>query len=470
MIPALVRWAFLPAHEAILGRSTFQLWQQLQNNPIRDRQHLNQVQTRGLQHLLDHATANIPYWKDRLAGKLSEGSPDHPESRLASVPVLTRAEIQHHREQMRWASPPRQVLLHTSGGTTDDNLIFYWSRIRQTWDRAMRWRGLARHGIYPGDRVLHIWPGYSRSKTLPRLKQMLRVFRDWLINDAVIEVNPSSAESLDAVLAFASRYQPQAIIAYPSWLNALAWRIQKGPPRTWPGLRVLMCTGEVLFSFQRRRIEETFGARVIQEYGSQDAGIIAHEDAEGDLRLNGEQLLVEVLTEGQPSAPGQLGEVVVTHFQTEIMPFIRYATGDVVRQSAREARAGLPIFPWPEGRTSDLLQTMEGELIPMRPVVERLVEQTELEDFSLFQIEPGRLQVFEIKQESEAKRHQAAEAVLREMLGQALTIEWRAGSRFAPLRSGKKRYVCSPLAMRQIAHDKESGATLARAWPQVLEA
>ena len=116
-------------------------------------------------------------------------------------------------------------------------------------------------------------------------------------------------------------------------LTALAERIRAAHPRfRLPSLRFLLSTGEVLFAFQRRRIEETFGVPVYQEYGSQDAGLIAQEDESRTFRLNAEQMVVEVLREGKPAWPGELGEVVITHFHTEIMPFIRYATGDVVHQ------------------------------------------------------------------------------------------------------------------------------------------
>jgi len=62
-----------------------------------------------------------------------------------------------------------------------------------------------------------------------------------------------------------------------------------------------------------------------------------------------------------------------------------------------------------------------------------------------------------------------AEDVLRSCLGKDLRLEWRSGKRFEPFTSGKKRFVCSPAGMRLLGHDKESGRSRARAWPQRLE-
>ena len=61
--------------------------------------------------------------------------------------------------------------------------------------------------------------------------------------------------------------------------------------------------------------------------------------------------------------------------------------------------------------------------------------------------------------------------LLRAMLGQSLRVDWTVGSAFRPLKSGKRRYVCSPVAQAMLAHDRESGMSLSRAWPQrVLDA
>jgi phenylacetate-CoA ligase len=475
MLPALARSLLLPLHESILGRSTFSILHWLKSNEGEHPERLLQLQADKLNRLLEHAMQAIPYWRDRLAGRLSSPRPGQPASPLAAVPVLTRAEIRRHREAMRWADAPGKVLLHKSGGTTDDNLLFYWGRARQSWDRAMRIRGLARFGILPGDRTLHLWPCYAPQGWTDQFKDRLRTLRDWLTNDVVLDPRPFSPERADAVLSRFQAYRPALIIAYPSWLMVLGEHVRAANrPLRLPDLRRILCTGEVLFAFQRRSIEETFGVPVLQEYGSQDSGLIAHEEPGGKLLLNAEQMIVEILRDGEPARPGELGEVVISHFHTEVMPFIRYATGDTARQPAQPWPSpgvqGLPVFPIPEGRTSDLLATADGTLCPLRPVVEALVEQTGFWHFNLHQTAPDKMLVSEASggRKPPEDRRGRMEEVLRSFLGKSLQIEWRSGFRFKPLRSGKKRFACSPVAMRLIAHDRESGMSLARAWPQAL--
>lgn len=476
MLPRLVRELILPLHEALLQRRTFDIWHHLEVDPFPDARRLTAIQTEGLKRLIEHAVGEIPYWRRRLSGLAPGSLSGDAGELLAAIPVLTRADIRRDRHAMRWADAPGKMLLHSSSGTTDNNLTFFWGRARQSWDRAMRYRGLARHGIWPGDRLVHLWPYYPGSGLRDLSQAQVRRLRDWLTNDTVIDLRTYPRERIDAAWPRCVAYRPELIIAYPSALLALAQRVRAlthpGLPRV-PGLRRILCTGEVLFDFQRRFIAETFGVPVIEEYGSQDAGLIAHEDAAGVLRLNAEQMIVEILRDGSPAQPGELGEVVVTHFYTEMMPFIRYATGDVARQPAQPlfppAGPGLPVFPVPEGRTSDMLATMAGALCPMRPVVETLVEHAGLGEFTIHQTTLDHVAVLVAAHAGSKPDRAVVQDVLRSFLGPQLHVEWRTGARLVPLDSGKRRFVSSPVAMQLIAHDRQSGLAQARAWPQLLE-
>ncbi|MBS0335577.1 MAG: AMP-binding protein [Proteobacteria bacterium] len=77
------------------------------------------------------------------------------------------------------------------------------------------------------------------------------------------------------------------------------------------------------------------GIRVLQSYASADLGLIAYESAAADGSVNegmliDEGLLVEIVRPGtgDPVAPGEVGEVVVTTFNQDY-PLVRFGTGDL---------------------------------------------------------------------------------------------------------------------------------------------
>ena len=282
-------------------------------------------------------------------------------------------------------------------------------------------------------------------------------------------------ERLTAALAMLQKYRPALIVGYPSVLFALArHQLETGATRGAVLPRYILSTGEVLYEFQRRTIESAFGARVVEEYGSQELGVIASEADAGDWLVNWQHLIVEILRAGRPARPGEIGEVVVTNLHSGAMPFIRYATGDVV--AAPDMHSGAPTSPTAklppiEGRTSDMLITTDGRVQSNREMVDLLVRETGVSEFSLHQTKPDRLLCMSVRRGGSVGQEAKVTALLRSILGRTLRVEWKIGSAFRPLKSGKRRYICSSVAHSVLAHDRESGVFLARAWPQrVLDA
>ncbi len=77
------------------------------------------------------------------------------------------------------------------------------------------------------------------------------------------------------------------------------------------------------------------GIRVLQCYASADLGLMAYESAAADGSVNegmivDEGLLIEIVRPGtgDPVAPGEVGEVVVTTFNRDY-PLVRFGTGDL---------------------------------------------------------------------------------------------------------------------------------------------
>ena len=111
-------------------------------------------------------------------------------------------------------------------------------------------------------------------------------------------------------------------------------------------VRVVIVAGEPGGSIAatRGRIEQRWGARVIDHYGLTEVGPIASSAGRipGFLHLNEAEYLCEVIdpATGEAVADGQMGELVVTNLGRTASPVIRYRTGDiVVRRPARAAAA-----------------------------------------------------------------------------------------------------------------------------------
>jgi phenylacetate-CoA ligase len=83
------------------------------------------------------------------------------------------------------------------------------------------------------------------------------------------------------------------------------------------------------------------------------------------MHLADDGLIVEVVKDGASAKPGEEGEIVVTELYGELMPLIRYRTGDRGVLSERSCSCGLPfgVLERLSGRVTELLRCPDGSLI-----------------------------------------------------------------------------------------------------------
>lgn len=154
------------------------------------------------------------------------------------------------------------------------------------------------------------------------------------------------------------KYGPDEIIGYPSSLYRLAQFInKKGGFSIFP--RVVFTTAETLLKNQREEIEQAFGTKVVDQYGSTEMVHFAAQCNEGLYHIHPEHGYCEVLDGvGRPVSCGEIGEFVCTGFVNYAMPLIRYRLGDCIAISSNNQCAcgsAFPIISDIQGRSDDVV-------------------------------------------------------------------------------------------------------------------
>jgi phenylacetate-CoA ligase len=98
-------------------------------------------------------------------------------------------------------------------------------------------------------------------------------------------------------------------------------------------LRAIGTAGELLTNARRKRIEEFWGCKVYNYYGTTETGNLASESDDQKLHLAWDHFIVEVLDEEtkQPLPMGQVGLPAITTLTREAMPLIRYLLTDRIK-------------------------------------------------------------------------------------------------------------------------------------------
>ncbi|HHM06079.1 MAG TPA: phenylacetate--CoA ligase family protein [Gammaproteobacteria bacterium] len=447
MIPALSRHVVYPLQEALLRRPTFAYLRELERSQYWSREALEQLQRRKLQALLRSAAAHCPWHADRIAAAGIELDPAAPPPTLADLrrlPTMAKKDAVEHGARMRWLGVPGGAEKYNTGGSSGEPLVFYFGRWRQASDAAGRMRARRWWGVDVGEREVYLWGAPVELSKTDRIKTL----RDRLLNQLVLNAFDMSPAAMDEYLGAIRAYRPRCVYGYASSVALLAAHAQaRGRHLRLPGLKVVCTTGEPLYPHQRELIEQVFGVPAANEFGSRDIGFTAHETPEGQMLLMSESIILEVLNEsGEPVAPGETGEAVMTGLCSEAQPFIRYRTGDVLRNSDEAAGAGRGLHVIGEvlGRSTDFVVRADGTIMHALAVIYVLRAVEGLAAFRFIQHAVDEVEVIYVTNAKWRADDQGRIARgLRARMGEGTQIRLTEVDSLPATASGKHRYVVS---------------------------
>ncbi len=141
-------------------------------------------------------------------------------------------------------------------------------------------------------------------------------------------VFPAGTGQTEMQVAAIADLKPSAYVGTPSFLKVILDKAEEMQVAI-PTLRTASVSGEALFPAQKALFAAR-GIAVYQSYGTADLGLIAYESEAREGMILGEDLILEIVRPGtgDPVAPGEVGEVVVTSFNPDY-PLIRFGTGDL---------------------------------------------------------------------------------------------------------------------------------------------
>ena len=305
---------------------------------------MRELQDEKLRRLVRHAYRNVPYYRDADAGAQAPARghprPGRPAQAAASYegPTCAAPVLRHHVAR---TTTRARCSRSRPAARTGEPFVCYADRaqLEFRWAatlRAQEWTGYrfgdpmraalapdARHDASRRSREERADAAFSNRDVHPGLR-----------DDATTSSRRWCARSPSA--------QPVLIDGYAEALDFLAHYLKstRRPERSRP--RRSCRARRRLPRTSRELIEEAFGCKVFDKYGSR-------EFSRHRLRVRGARRATtsspratssRSCATASPAQPGEIGEVVITDLNNYCMPFIRYRIGDLGRGdgSARRLR------------------------------------------------------------------------------------------------------------------------------------
>ena len=340
-----------------------------------------------LNEIVRFAARHAPYYAETFRPFL-----DREDFDITGLPVLTKDVVRERLDDLLSDTADRtQARIGHTGGSTGKPLAFWYDDAKHELMRAGMMRSYMLSGWRPGQKILNFWG--ARQDIVPG-----GVFGTQLDDFIAAEHTIAAFEYTEAQLVewarFIQTYRPVLLQGYASLLAEVARVATENRmpmPKTLLGV---YSTAEVLNDGQRQCMEQAFGCKVFNQYGSREIPNIACECRLGFIHVFTDMVALE-------SVPLENEDrLLVTSLTNRLMPMIRYDIGDSGRLLDGECGCGLP-FPLMEMdmcRQNDLIRTSSGKTVHPAYFNRLLYGQTQIRQYQWVQgdvvrarVAPGRI-------------------------------------------------------------------------------
>ncbi|MBZ9631799.1 AMP-binding protein [Salegentibacter sp. LM13S] len=322
-----------------------------------------------LKKQLNYVAANSPFYKKHFQSNKINIAEIQSYKDFRQIPITTKEDLQHYNKE--FVSVPEDEIIDyvTTSGTLGNPVSFALNdadldRLAENERRSFEMLGVKKSSVVQVTTTLdrRFMAGMAYFLGLRKL-------------GAGIIRTGSGLPGLQ--WGSIERFKPEFLVAVPSFLLKLIdFAIQNGIDYKNSSVKAAVCIGEPLrnpdFSLNSlgQRIKELWDIELFSTYASTEMGT-AFTECEfhtGNHSLP-ELIFAEVLDENQePVNEGEIGELIVTPLQTQTMPLIRFATGDMVKfygQNCKCGRESLRIST-PVGRKQQMIKLKGTTLYPQQ--------------------------------------------------------------------------------------------------------
>jgi len=403
---------------------------------------IRDLQDEKLRRLVLHAYRAVPFYRRRLQEAGLTPADIRSQDDLHKLPFLTKDDVRANLRAGILADGVdlKNVLKISTSGSTGEPFVCYADRRQLEFRWAATLRSQEWTGYRFGDPTARLWHqtlGMSRSQALKERADAV------FANRTYVPIFDMTNEKFDEMIRLLRRKEPVLIDGYAEALDYIAQYLQAAgglPFRP----KALMSSAQTLPRKSRELIESSFGCKVFDKYGSREFSGLAYEsDAHDGHLIVAEGYIIEVLVDGRPARPDEVGEVVVTDLNNFCLPFLRYRIGDLaqgVSGGVSPCGRGLPRIGDIQGRVQSIIQGTDHRWVPGTFFAHALKEfDHAIRQFQVVQEQPEAIRFRVVK----GSRYsddvlEECQRLIRQHLGESLRIDVEFVDSIEMVRTGKR--------------------------------
>src|SRR5690554_6357204 len=362
---------------------------------------------------------------------------------IASLPIVDKEILRTHIDIIVVKSEEK-FELHKTGGTTGKSLeVKYFAR--NTQERfAFLDDFRSRFGYELGKKT-----AWFSGKSLLTSKDIQKN-RFWK-TDTIHQVRYYSTfhiknDYLKYYVEDLIKYQPEYFVGFPSTILEIAtYGLAHGYQYPKDVTKAIFPTAETITIEMRKTIESFFQTKMYDQYASSEGAPFIFECTNGNLHLELQSGVFEVLDENDQ--PTQSGRLIVTSFTTEGTPLIRYDIGDSITLEDRDKTCNCgnnnPLVKEILGRIDDFVYSPENGKINIINIANAIKDVKGIVRYQIIQEELNKLNFNIVVDTAKYNKNEEKRFLKnwRDRVGTKMEIELKYVDEIPVEKSGKFRIV-----------------------------
>jgi phenylacetate-CoA ligase len=386
-----------------------------------DRDRFEAFQLEELRKLLNHADMNVPYYKRLFADHGFKPQKIQSISDIEKLPYLTREIVKENvHDFLATNIPYKELIKTTTSGSTGIPLTVYKTRESAAVYQAFLLNLLSRVGFNSKKRAV-IFQWHDIILGTKKGLNFLRYGNKLVLSAANVDyVNKECMKNYHDMIM---KFGPEFISGYVTVLLSMAFFMREQGLSPFSTLKTIFAHSEAISSWQRKIIEESFGARVFSTYGLHEGVIFGGWCKYTDhYHIYPQRGITEFI-----ERDGNYQEIVGSGLNNYAMPFIRYRTMDIGVKGppgCGTCKRNHRLIEKIEGRIYEFLVNKEGKLYPAIMAVDSKAFYN-IKQFQFFQDEPGiaHLKLVKGARYSDSDTPQLQQEISRRFHGQKGTLK-----------------------------------------------
>ena len=345
---------------------------------------LEALQLTLLKDILCNAAQNVPYYRKLFADYGFNPTKLQCLEDIRVLPYLTKEIVKDNLNDFIATNIPKKEFVSvTTSGSSGIPLTIYHTKESKEIGSAFNFHLLGRVGFTPKSRtVVFQWRDIKMGH-----RGGLRYLRYG--NKLILSSSHNNLQSEWMVKCYKMirRFRPEFVSGYVTVMLSMAFFMKEQGFAPLAGIKAVFAHSEAMYPWQRRIIEESFGARAFPSYGMHE-GVAYGGGCENSnhYHMFPQRSIIEFIDRGENHQ-----EIVGTSLNNYAMPFIRYRTMDIgIKKDTLcdLCNRRYPLLESIEGRSYDFLVNKGGKLIPAIIDVSSKSFRN-VKQFQFYQEEPG---------------------------------------------------------------------------------